>query len=489
MLWALTLDKTVRQEPAPAADGERRAAYVLMFIGALLLLRSLGIWSADGWVWPGMALSFGIAFLMDRGDIDPRSAILGLFDPDSGRFRARTATGVVLLVIGVSILANVAAPAVGTVMLAVLTTGIGMAVLFGPWVWKLAADLGAERRKRIRQEERADMAAHLHDSVLQTLALIQRTEDPRRMVTLARVQERELRRWLYDTTPADGPELLSAALQEEADRVEHTFDVRIQLVTVGDRPVDDEVRAIIAATGESLTNAARHSGTDRISVYSEVGRDATDVWISESRGRVRPDRGGRRPSRNRRVHTRSDGEQGRHRHRLIGAGRRHRDPPISGRRARMIRVFLVDDHRLFLSGVRAELADPDDIDLIGTAGDVDDAIDALRLDPPDVALVDVHMPGGGGLAILDNVLQTHPQVKFLALSVSDAAEDVIAMIRAGARGYVTKSIRPEALVDAIRRVHAGDAVFSPMLAGFVLDNLRRHHPGSGGPRAGSADQP
>lgn len=137
----------------------------------------------------------------------------------------------------------------------------------------------------------------------------------------------------------------------------------------------------------------------------------------------------------------------------------------------MIRVFLVDDHRLFLSGVTVELADPDDIDLIGVAGDVDDAIDALRLDPPDVALVDVHMPGGGGLAVLDNVLQIHPQVKFLALSVSDAAEDVIAMIRAGARGYVTKSIRPDALVDAIRRVHAGDAVFSPMLAGFVLDTF------------------
>lgn len=281
VLWALTLDKTVRRQPATAADGERRAAYVLMFVGSLLLLRSLGIWSADGWVWPGLALSFGIAFLMDRGDIDPRSAILGLFDPDSGRFRARTATGIVLLVVGVSILANVAAPAVGTVMLAVLTTGIGMAVLFGPWVWKLAADLGAERRKRIRQEERADMAAHLHDSVLQTLALIQRTEDPRRVMTLARVQERELRRWLYDTKPADGPELLSAALQEEADRVEQTFDVRVQLVTVGDRPVDDDVRAIIAATGESLTNAARHSGTDRISVYSEVGREATDVWISD----------------------------------------------------------------------------------------------------------------------------------------------------------------------------------------------------------------
>ena len=281
VLWGLTIDQTARPEPDPPADNNRRAAYVLMFVGSLLLLRSLGIWSGDGWVWPGAALSFGIAFLMDRGDIDPRSAILGLFDPHSGRFRARTVIGVVLLLIGVSILANVAAPAVGTVLLAVLLTGVGMAVLFGPWVWRLVSDLGAERRRRIRQEERADMAAHLHDSVLQTLALIQRTDDPRRVMTLARVQERELRRWLYDTTPAGGPELLSAALQEEADRIEQTFDIHIQVVTVGDRPVDEGVRATIAATGEALTNAARHSGADRVSVYSEVSQESTDIWISD----------------------------------------------------------------------------------------------------------------------------------------------------------------------------------------------------------------
>lgn len=281
VLWGLTLDQTARPEPVPPADSNRRAAYVLMFIGSLLLLRSLGIWSGDGWVWPGAALSFGTAFLMDRGDIDPRSAILGLFDPDSGRFRARTVIGMVLLLIGVSILANVAAPAVGTVLLAVLMTGVGMVVLFGPWVWRLVSDLGAERRRRIRQEERADMTAHLHDSVLQTLALIQRTDDPRRVMTLARVQERELRRWLYDTTPAGGPELLSAALQEEADRIEQTFDIHIQVVTVGDRPVDEGIRATIAATGEALTNAARHSGADRVSVYSEVSQESTDIWISD----------------------------------------------------------------------------------------------------------------------------------------------------------------------------------------------------------------
>jgi DNA-binding NarL/FixJ family response regulator len=135
----------------------------------------------------------------------------------------------------------------------------------------------------------------------------------------------------------------------------------------------------------------------------------------------------------------------------------------------MIRVFVVDDHRLFLSGVEAELTARHGITLIGTAQDVDEAIDGLRRDPPDVALVDVHMPGGGGLAVVENVRETHPAIKFLALSVSDAAEDVIAMIRAGSRGYVTKSIGPADLIDAIRRVNDGDAVFSPMLAGFVLD--------------------
>ena len=137
----------------------------------------------------------------------------------------------------------------------------------------------------------------------------------------------------------------------------------------------------------------------------------------------------------------------------------------------MIKVFVVDDHRLFLSGVRAELEGRRGMTLSGTARDVDEAIEALREDPPDVALVDVHMPGGGGLAVVENLRETNPDVKFLALSVSDAAEDVIAMIRAGARGYVTKSIGPDDLADAIRRVNEGDAVFSPMLAGFVLDTF------------------
>lgn len=140
----------------------------------------------------------------------------------------------------------------------------------------------------------------------------------------------------------------------------------------------------------------------------------------------------------------------------------------------MTRVYLVDDHRIFLTGVQAELEDR--FDVVGSSYDVDTAVDEIRSVKPDVVLVDVHMPGGGGVAVVSNVLETSPDVRFLALSVSDAPEDVIAMIRAGARGYVTKSISPDELSDAITRVAGGDAVFSPSLAGFVLDAFSRSVP-------------
>ncbi len=131
------------------------------------------------------------------------------------------------------------------------------------------------------------------------------------------------------------------------------------------------------------------------------------------------------------------------------------------------RVFLVDDHALVLSGVRAELGDS--VEVVGEASEVEAAIEMIGERTPDVVLLDVHMPGGGGRAVIEAIGATHPDVKFLALSVSDAAEDVIAVIRAGARGYVTKTISGPELVEAVRRVAEGDAVFSPRLAGFVLD--------------------
>ncbi len=132
-----------------------------------------------------------------------------------------------------------------------------------------------------------------------------------------------------------------------------------------------------------------------------------------------------------------------------------------------VRVVLVDDHRLFRSGVRAELAER--VDVVGEAETVGEAIDVVRRTMPDVVLLDVHMPDGGGLAVLGGIGPDLPATRFLAVSVSDAAEDVIAVVRAGARGYVTKNVSGDELADAVRRVAGGDAVFSPRLAGFVLD--------------------
>ena len=148
---------------------------------------------------------------------------------------------------------------------------------------------------------------------------------------------------------------------------------------------------------------------------------------------------------------------------------------------RAILVYLVDDHRMFRAGVRAELGQH--VTIVGDAGDVDTAIQDIRALKPEVVLLDVHMPGGGGRTVLQTVHETHPDIRFLALSVSDAAEDVIQLIRAGARGYVTKTIDPDELVDAIARVHQGDAVFSPRLAGFVLDAFAGDVP----PGVGSED--
>jgi phage shock protein PspC (stress-responsive transcriptional regulator) len=281
-IWAATLDQEAGDvEPSEHASREQRIGMGAVFVGVLLLLRSIGLWTGDSVIWPSGAIVFGIAFLLDRQDIDGGSALRRLFDPRDRGGRSRTVIGVVLLLVGLSIFGSAAVPEIGTSLLAVLVTGIGLTFLFGPWVWRLAEDLGSERRERIRQEERAEMAAHLHDSVLQTLALIQRTDDPRRMVTLARAQERELRRWLYESAPSPGDDRLSTALQASVDRIEADFDKRVELVSVGDLPMDGRLRALVGAAGEAMTNAAKHAGIERISVYSEVSEDAIEVFVTD----------------------------------------------------------------------------------------------------------------------------------------------------------------------------------------------------------------
>jgi DNA-binding NarL/FixJ family response regulator len=151
------------------------------------------------------------------------------------------------------------------------------------------------------------------------------------------------------------------------------------------------------------------------------------------------------------------------------------------------RVFVVDDHAMVRAGVRAELGG--DVEVVGEAADVDGAVAGIRATKPDVVLLDVHLPGGGGRGVLEALRAELPSVRWLALSVSDAAEDVIAVIRAGARGYVTKTISGPDLLDAVRRVADGDVVFSPRLAGFVLDAFSATGPAAPPPEEDPATDP
>lgn len=147
------------------------------------------------------------------------------------------------------------------------------------------------------------------------------------------------------------------------------------------------------------------------------------------------------------------------------------------------RVFLVDDHDLFRAGVRSEIGDA--VEIVGDADGVEAAIELISERQPDVVLLDVHMPEGGGRAVLKAVHDSHPDIKFLALSVSDAPEDVVDIVHAGARGYVTKSIQRDDLIAAIRKVADGDVVFSPKLAGFVLDAFASLEPAEVDPEMAS----
>ncbi|MEZ5251912.1 MAG: ATP-binding protein, partial [Ilumatobacteraceae bacterium] len=166
--------------------------------------------------------------------------------------------------------------------IATALTVIGVVVLVGPWLTRLAQEAAAERRERIRVQEREAMAAHLHDSVLQTLALIQRTaDDPRRTITLARQQERELRAWLYGARASSSSTTLASSLRQVVHEVESAYDVQVDLVVVGDAPVGDAVDALVAATREACINAAKHAGTTEVSVFAEVRDGAAEVFVRD----------------------------------------------------------------------------------------------------------------------------------------------------------------------------------------------------------------
>ena len=276
-------------------------------LGGLLLLRSTGIWFGDAIVWPVVLSVVGLAVIWRQAGDDDRPSLLRVVDrlpraggsggpttptggsaPDVRSRRAalaRVLGGVVLVVagIGMFLAASDAFSAVRQGVLATAGIVAGLALITGPFWLRMGRDLTQERRERIRSEERADVAAHLHDSVLQTLALIQRNaDDPRAVVTMARRQERELRSWLYEHTDVmPGPDTLAAAVTRVAEAVEADHGVTFDVVAVGDCPLDDRLTAMVAAAREAMVNAARWSGAESVSVYSEVAPDEVKVFVRD----------------------------------------------------------------------------------------------------------------------------------------------------------------------------------------------------------------
>lgn len=178
---------------------------------------------------------------------------------------------------------SVESPSAG--ILATAAIAVGLVMVFGPWWWRLSHDLAVERQERIRTQEKAEMAAHIHDSVLQTLALIQRNStDAKKVSTLARAQERELRAWLFGTPELGKAESLTAAMERVSDEIEYLYGVAVETVEVGDCPVDERLIALVQSSREALANAAHHSGASAVSAYLEVEPDQVTIFVRD-RGR------------------------------------------------------------------------------------------------------------------------------------------------------------------------------------------------------------
>lgn len=279
-VWLATYDR-VDDEPGEMVSSSRAIGLGIAFAGLLFLLGAVGLWPNPVLVLTAGALSFGIAAVTDPSSPGP---FVSLISPGVDNVsKVRLVVGGLLLVAGIVMFSTALGRVFegGLVFLAVFLTGLGFLVTFGPWVRRLITDLSDERNERIRQEERAEVAAHLHDSVLQTLALIQRTDDPQRMSMLARHQETELRDWLYGHAPLDGIDLVSTALKQAASKVEQDFQVPVDVVVVGDHPVDDRTKALVGAASEAMVNAAKHSGAARVSLYMEATEAAVEVFVTD----------------------------------------------------------------------------------------------------------------------------------------------------------------------------------------------------------------
>lgn len=318
--WAL-LPAVHTQPPEQRRAWEVRSGFtrevlgvVLLAAAALLTLRQLGLWLGDALVWPLLLASAGLGLIWRQADAaaawtpaELRHPLRGLRERmrgENGADGRRTALGAALVLLAAYVLLQSTGTlrAVGNALGGIVVLAGAVALVFGPWLARMARSLAQERAERIRSQERAEVAAHLHDSVLQTLALIQkRAEDPREVASLARQQERELRHWLQERPARPAGESLVAALEEAAAEVERLHGVPIEVVTVGDRPLDERLGALVQAAREALSNAAKFAGSAKVDLFAEVAPERVELFVRD-RGvgfdpaAIPPDRRGVRES-------------------------------------------------------------------------------------------------------------------------------------------------------------------------------------------------
>ena len=258
-------------EEGPAPSPRRRLlGFVALAIAGSIALRGFGF--SDSLIWPAALCGAGI--LLARG-----------------RSGAPVVAGLSLVAVGVILFVDQNATAHGRdAAFQSSAVAIALLLILGPWAWRLAAERDAERTGRIRSQERAEMAARVHDSVLQTLALVQReAADPRRVAALARRQERELRSWLYPDPRAASGGGLASAMDAAAAEVEELHGVPVELVRTGDVPLDERVDALVLAAREAMSNAARHSGADQVSAFVDVGEDEIAIFVRDRGSGFDPD--------------------------------------------------------------------------------------------------------------------------------------------------------------------------------------------------------
>jgi signal transduction histidine kinase/phage shock protein PspC (stress-responsive transcriptional regulator) len=279
---------------AHPANWKVAAGIGMLCLSLLLVLRELGIWWSDALAWPLVLAATGVALLWRQSRVmqpgpeaeapaaqadRPAARSDRLADLYRGGFGVALVIGAVLLFLS----ANNALGQTRDVILAAIAAIFALALILAPFLWRLGRSLASERAARIRSQERAELAAHLHDSVLQTLTLVQkRADDPREVAQLARRQERELRSWLFDADRPPASDSLAAALEGTAVEIEEAHGVPIEVVAVGDAPVDERNTALVAATREALVNAAKFApDAGEIAVYAELDEDLAQVFVRD----------------------------------------------------------------------------------------------------------------------------------------------------------------------------------------------------------------